>query len=106
MSTIQCEDCGHTVSTRAAACPACGAPVAEARQQAAAGAPLTTTQATSKKLKLQLLFAWAAIIVAVVWILSAPPEIEGPVSIVPALLLTGGFLWLVVTWFRIWWHHK
>ena len=106
MSTIQCEDCGHTVSTRAAACPACGAPVAEARQQAAAGAPLTTTQATSKKFKLQLLFAWAAIIVGGVWLFASPPDDEGAASIVPALLLTGGFLWLIVTRLRIWWHHK
>ena len=34
MSLVKCPDCGNDVSTRAATCPQCGAPVANAQQSA------------------------------------------------------------------------
>ena len=55
MALVTCEECGSSVSERAAACPKCGAPVAGAADHRVLGATLTTVQETSKRLKIYLL---------------------------------------------------
>lgn len=108
MTMTTCADCGASVSSRAASCPQCGAPIAQAREQAATGTPLTTTQATSKKFKLHYLLAWALMIVGGMWLMMAVPEAAEPDGggTIPVIMLVAGFAWLLVTKFRVWWHHK
>jgi hypothetical protein len=52
MPLVQCSECGASVSSAAAACPKCGAPPPAVH--AATGGTLTTTQQTSKRLKLHI----------------------------------------------------
>jgi len=107
MALVECRECGERVSDLAAACPHCGAPVAADGR--AAGTALTTTQATSKQLKVHTLISVLAIIVGLVWFLVAingedATKTDGR-SVVPAILLFFGLLGYVVTRVRVWWHH-
>lgn len=53
MALTKCSECGHAVSSMAAACPGCGAPVAGPPAPAAAPAVITIEQTgkDTKKLK-------------------------------------------------------
>jgi len=107
MALVKCGECGARVSSSAAACPHCGAPVAADGR--AAGTALTTTQATSKQLKLHTLISVLAIIVGLVWLLIAASGEDAAKAdrtrIIPALLLGLGIVGYFVTRVRIWWHH-
>ena len=110
MALIQCGECGNQVSTSAAACPKCGAPVAST----AIGTPLATIQQTSKRLKLQIIFAslafWGGLIWAFVMVGKNPEAARAeeipPLFGLAAFLIMFGFFWYLLTKFRIWWHHK
>jgi len=109
MALINCPDCKSQVSTSATSCPQCGAPIAEAKQSKAAGSPLTTTQETSKKLKLHTLISALLIIFGFVAIFAmASPNDAGKVepSAFPPIMIMVGVVWYIVAKFRIWWHHK
>ncbi len=108
MALISCPECNNQVSNTAEACPQCGAPIAGAKEGHAAGNVLTTTQETSKKLKLQIIFSSVIFWVGVVWIFIAIEQEKngGESSPVPGLLLLVGMVWYIVTRLRIWWHHK
>ena len=105
-----CPDCGHAVSRNAGACPNCGAPIVGAREALAAGAPLTTTQGTSKKLKAQTLLSallfWSGAIWLVSATMAAPDAGSAEVSSTPSFMVALGLIWYIATRFRIWWHHK
>lgn len=108
MALISCPECNNQVSSTAAACPKCGAPIAEAVGSKAAGAPLTTVQETSKKLKLHIIISSIIFWMGVVWLfvnINAAKQ-GGEPSAIPGLLLFIGVVWYIVTRFRIWWHHK
>ena len=102
MSLINCPECGKSVSDSAHSCPNCGLPIAGAREAHAAGAPLTTVQETSKKLKLHTIIAVTAVSIGVVWLI-AQGEQKTPA---PVFVILGGLVWYFATRFRIWWHHK
>lgn len=73
-----------------------------------AGARLTTVQATSKKLKWQLLAATAVLVAGIVMFvmrLNSPAGFQDPGSL-PVVLMAVGLTWYTLTRFRIWWHHK
>ena len=108
MALIQCPDCDKQVSTSAQSCPGCGAPIASARESQAAGAQLTTTQLTSKKLKMHTAISVLAVIIGAVWMMVQVEAMKqgGEASATPTLLLVFGFIWFIVTRIRIWWHHK
>lgn len=108
MALIDCPECGKQVSDAARACPGCGVSIAGASEEKAAGANLTTTQITSKKLKLQQVASALLLLGGVVSLLtvnSSPDEPMGP-SPIPTALTSIGLVWFVVTRIRIWWHHK
>jgi len=108
MALINCGECSREVSDKATNCPHCGAPVASAQESRAAGAPLTTVQETSKKLKLQIVVASLMFWVGVIWVgvqIGSPPT-AGEQSSIGIILLAVGLTWYIVTRFRIWWHHK
>ena len=109
MALIKCPECNHQVSNTAATCPQCGAPIAEAMGSKAAGAPLTTVQETSKKLKIQIVIASIIFWIGVVWLIGGVVSANqggGEPSSMAGLLLFVGIVWYMVTRFRIWWHHK
>ena len=55
MALSKCPECGGAVSSAAPTCPHCGYPIA--REGQAAGAPLTTIQVTSKRLKIHTILS-------------------------------------------------
>jgi len=111
MALIKCPECSKEVSSTAVACPNCGAPIAGGQEAQAAGAALTTTQQTSKRLKLHYIGASFVFLIGIVWLftgLSAAgdnPGVEIDHS-TPAMVTTAGLAWFLITKFRIWWHHK
>ena len=108
MALISCPECNNQVSSTAATCPKCGAPIAEAVGSKAAGAPLTTVQETSKKLKVHIIFSSIIFWVGVVWFFVGINAAEegGAQPIFPGILVFIGLVWYVATRLRIWWHHK
>ena len=107
MALINCKECKIEVSDQATSCPHCGAPIAAAHESKAAGAPLTTVQETSKKLKLQIVIASLLFWAGVIWLFVDHNSIVRPGESIAAPLMTlGGLIWYITTRFRIWWHHK
>ena len=108
MALINCPECSKEISNAAPACPNCGTPIASASEASAAGAQLTTTQLTSKKLKMHTAISVLAVIVGAVWIMVQMDAVErgSEPSAIPILLLLLGFVWFIITRIRIWWHHK
>ena len=108
MALIKCPECGNNVSTKAVACPHCGAPIASAGERIAAGAPITTTQLTSKKFKGQRVIAVLMIIIGAVWmsLYAGDPTVESSEGLGWAtLMLLVGMVWYIVVRIRTWWHH-
>lgn len=101
---INCSECGKEISSKAETCIGCGAPVTD-ESTGSGVAKLTTTQGTSKSLKLQMALSVAAMAVGFVMIYAAYDlghESFGP----GAILMLAGFLWYFVTRIRTWWHHS
>jgi predicted nucleic-acid-binding Zn-ribbon protein len=100
MALIKCSECGYEVSDKATACPKCGNPVATARDVAATGRPLTTTQATAKRFKGQQLLAAGLCAVGIILLVSG-----GEGGVWGTLLLVAGFAWFLLARVIAWWHH-
>lgn len=103
MSLIKCPECGTEVSSLASACPKCAAPIAQATAAKAVGQSVTTTEATAKSLKKQMLYATALLCVGVVTIIGA--DTGSSASVVGVLLCLAGLVWFIATRARAWWHH-
>jgi uncharacterized membrane protein YvbJ len=98
MALITCAECGTQVSSKAAACPKCGAPVFE---RSARGS--VTIQRTGKSIKGQMLFFKLALTAGIIWFFIAKSQ---EASIVwPVLLVFFSVFMLYITRFRRWWHH-
>ena len=110
MPLMSCPECAKEVSDKAPSCPNCGVPIASAIETQAAGAQLTTVQETSKKLKLHTLFSVGLIFLGIIWMFGAMAEGGAEPStlsvVLPPFLIIAGFVWFIVTRFKIWWHHK
>ncbi len=104
MALIKCTECGNQVSTTATACPKCGAPVGSE----GIGTPLTTTQLTSKRLKVHIIFSALAFWIGLIWGIfgSAADQSNPSPSPVAVILIMVGSVWYIITKIRIWWHHK
>ena len=90
MALIKCSECGKEVSNKAAACLSCGA-LFESEAKGSGVKRLTTTQRTSKSIKLQGALAGIMIIVGI--------------YSMDALILSIGFIWFIMNRTRKWWHH-
>lgn len=105
MALSNCQECGNEVSTFAASCPRCGAPVAAQ----GAGTPLSTIQLTSKRLKVHMIVSALAFWIGLIWYVIPvvqgrdPDPSRNPVAVI---LLVIGIAWYIITKLRIWWHHK
>lgn len=102
MSLIACPECGQQVSSLAASCPRCAAPIAQKEAAQAVGQQVTTTEATSKKIKAQKAWAIAFVIAGVFVAMAAPGE---GTSTAAGLMMVGGVIWYIVVAIRGWWHH-
>ena len=107
MALINCSECGAEISDKATVCPRCGAPVGEDKESKGSGVKqLTTTQGTSKSIKLQGAIALTMMIVGMVWIITvANAGTAERVTLTPVLIFLIGFVWYVVNRIRKWWHH-
>jgi hypothetical protein len=94
MSLINCPECGKDVSSLAAACIHCGAPL----QRAMNPVGVVTTQQTSKTYKAIQLAGALCLIVGVVSCSSGAPEKSGILFLVGICLYVGGRL-------GAWWNH-
>lgn len=104
MAITQCAECGGKASSRADACPHCGAPVRGAVEASNAGANLTTTQSTSKRIK--LLGLTGVVLTGVGFGLGYASSTVEPGS-GGGWLLLGIFGLVLYLYARIkrWWHH-
>lgn len=108
MALIACPECNKQVSDSAPSCPNCGVAIASAYEAKASGSRLTTTQVTSKKLKLQSLISLVLIVIGIFGIFAVTSNTSDfePPAVWPSFFLTIGFIWYIFTRLRIWWHHK
>jgi len=102
MVLINCPECSNQVSTAAASCPKCGAPIASQ----SIGTPLATIQQTSKQLKVHIIFSSLAFWIGLFWFIFALASEQQTSSIIAIILLIVGMVWYLATKIRIWWHHK
>jgi hypothetical protein len=103
MPLIKCPDCQNDVSTSAAACPKCGAPVSSR----VLGTPVATVEQTSKRLKGQIAISAVIFWVGVTWMIgSCQAHKETGPDAIAIILVFIGTIWQIVTRIRIWWHHK
>lgn len=107
MALIDCPECGREVSSAAATCPNCGVAIASKSESRAAGAPLTTVQQTSKKLKSHTAVSALMLIGGITWAFSTISADDTPAEHLTyaVLIAAAGGAWFVVTRLRIWWHH-
>lgn len=111
MPLISCPDCGAQVSDRAPSCIKCGAPIAQAMEVAQIGTPLTTTQETSKALKVHIAISMAFFIVSMLTLCSSlnqetVSESDVTQSVLALFGIMASAIWYLATKIRIWWHHK
>ena len=103
---IKCTERGHTVSDKAESCPHCGAPVTASRDVSSIGVPLTTTQSTSKSLKLQsAIWGGMALIATLLIVFQIMAGDSFPPGYMFIIFGIGG-IGYIVTGIRIWWHHS
>lgn len=93
---INCTECQSQVSDKALQCPKCANPISQ---------PTTLVEASSKKLKKQMLKAFlvcvASTIIGAVGIGAGTPSL----CVVGGVGLVIGFFWALIVNIRIWWHH-
>ena len=100
MTLIACPECGTQVSSLAAACPKCAAPIADASTAKAVGRQVTTTELTSKDVKKQTLAGWALILLGLVMLFY-----EGNARAMGILVMIAGLAIYIGAKARGWWHH-
>ena len=102
MALINCPECNNQVSNTAASCPNCGAAVS-AVETATIDASITTTQGTSKKLKLQSVISATLFWIGLIGSIFAM-QAENQNSIFYIVVLVG-IVWHIITKTRMWWNH-
>lgn len=111
MALIKCPECGNDVSDTAQSCPHCGAPIKGSAEAHATGTPITTTQATSKRLKLHQILSLTLFFIGITWlfiainIIADMPDADVN-TVTPGLMTLFGGIWFFITKFRMWWHHR
>ena len=110
MALVTCSECGHEVSSQAAACPGCGCPIAVV----ASSAPVAiaaqtgrgvTVERTSKRWKGQALLAgflfFGGFAILVPSCISESPK----TTIFSAAVCFIGAVWGIYVKLMTWWHH-
>jgi uncharacterized membrane protein YvbJ len=107
MAMMMCSECGKDVSSKATACPGCGAPIAGS----GSGTPVQTIEKTAKQLKVHQLISSIMFVGGLLWTIIAIVAInKGSGStgstIVPIIICALGMGWYIRTRVSIWWHHE
>ena len=91
---------------RAENCPKCGCPISSVEEIEKAGVATTTTQLTSKKLKLKWLYSFGMIVVgSLVAVIGGELFGDGG-TVLGILIIVAGVLWSIYIKIMIWWHHE
>jgi DNA-directed RNA polymerase subunit RPC12/RpoP len=101
MAIINCFECGKEVSDKAATCPNCGVAIAVKAAALAHEKKLTTTQLTSKNLKLHQLIWFFVFLVGLIMAMNQQDD-----GVAAGGLMLLGILGWIVTRVRIWWNHS
>lgn len=101
MALIKCSECGRDVSDKASTCPTCGNPIATAKDVAASGTSIITTQATARKYKGQMLAGVGLCGLGAVFLVSGDSGMIG----FGTLLFVGGLLVYGGARFFAWWRN-
>lgn len=100
MALINCPECSKSVSDKAAACPDCAYPIAQAAYSSSAAViPVTTIEQTSKKYKQQKLIAAGLIIFGLLLLANE----HGTIG---AWMLFAGLITALYSIFGSWWDHS
>ena len=96
-----CPECQGQVSSTAATCPKCGAPVS---QRDTGTGTINTVQLTGKPLKAQVVWSQVTFWGGLVFALCAAHYTAW--CVLGWLVCVAGLAWYITTRVRIWWHHK
>ena len=102
MALIECYECKNQISSHAACCPSCGAPV---ELDSGAGTPLATTQLTSKKFKVHEIYSAILTILGIILLIFFAANGSFILLYLGVFITLIGLIWFICTKFRIWWHH-
>jgi len=94
----KCPFCAEEVQEDAIKCKHCGSSFNESGVQ--------TIQQTSKKLKKQIIFSAIVIIIGFIFFIASASSKSTSTGTIGVLLFLAGLIWLGVTKYKIWWHHK
>ena len=99
MAMITCSECGRAVSSKAAACVGCGAPVARLADVHFAVPYVAALPLSSKEIRWRALLFLAMTVVGVIWTGLAEHEtVAGRLPVfIGALLVIGGLSGLIVS---------
>lgn len=109
MALVACPECQNQISTMAVSCPKCGAPISAIAKgdTAALGQSVTTTEQTSKALKLRMAIAVVVMVVSIVGALAVSNDRENPgLGAVFILAFLGSAIYYFYIRFKVWWHHR
>ena len=106
MALISCPECEHEVSTQAENCPKCGCPISSVEEIEKAGVATTTTQLTSKKLKLKWLYSFGMIVVGFLVAVIGSASFGDGGTVLGLLIGLAGALRCIYIKIMIWWHHE
>ena len=95
-----CPNCGKEIPDDSKFCPYCGYQIAKVKGEDR----VQTIELTSKRLKKQLLYSIATIIIGLILIGSGKPG--STTQYFGGFIIFIGFVWLIVTRIKIWWNHK
>lgn len=105
MALIQCGECNHDVSDKAANCPNCGNPISIAIPDTVSGQQITTTQLTSKKYKGHMLIGICLVIGGCTMFFDGVHESDSQFTITGTWAMLIGVIWYITARVKSWWNH-
>ena len=101
MAIIRCPGCKRRVSSRAATCAGCGAPIAGAASSQASSSRQAGGRRNARRLRIQLLIALTLFVIGGLWLISI--NLRGTGGTVPAAgLAATGLLWYLAVRLLLW----
>jgi hypothetical protein len=105
MALINCFECDHQVSDKAASCPHCGVPLNKANRRVGTTIEINTVEETAKRFKLQKILSITLAVLGLVGGVFGDKDANGDFGLFWVFVSLVGCSWYVVNRMRIWWHH-